>query len=71
MYDYIRTSFLTIKMQIKKDKARQRNWQKTEHKEQIQFMALLRTRSQSGQTEINLRSHDAVTQAQSNYGPLS
>lgn len=35
-------------------------------------MALLRTRSQSGQTEIKLRSHDAVTQheAQSNNGPL-
>lgn len=34
-------------------------------------MALLRTRSQSGQTEIKLRSHDAVTQheAQSNNGP--
>lgn len=65
MYDYI--SFLTIKMQIKKI----RHAKETEHKEQIQFMALLRTRSQSGQTEIKLRSHDAVTQheAQSNNGP--
>lgn len=62
MYDYIRTSFLTIKMQIKKIRHAKETGKKTEHKEQIQFRALLRTRSQSGQTEIKLRSHDAVTQ---------